>query len=127
MLQMFKVNNTHLLDVPLSLGRDDVVSSVLRRFHTAAADAGVVGATEELQTSQVDGTQRQVERSLTWATQSVPAAPRKANLSRCRCRIFVVLGVKQSYISRWHLYGCLNSSSFVFYALNTQTNPTSPL
>ena len=68
---------THLLDVPLSLGRDDVVSPVLRCLHADGADAGVVCATEELQTSQVDGTQRQDGGGVTGTAQSVPVVTLK--------------------------------------------------
>lgn len=58
--------------MPLSLGRDDVVSSVLCCLRTQAADAGVVGATEELQAVQVDGAQWQAGAGDAGATQSVP-------------------------------------------------------
>lgn len=67
---------THLLDLPLPVGGGHAVAAVLRRLHAAAADAGVVGATEHLQAPQVDGTQGQVGGGATGAagaTQSVSA------------------------------------------------------
>lgn len=62
--------------MPLSFGGDGVVSSVISCLHTDAADAGVIRATKELQSSQVDGTQRHIGRD-TGATQSVPVVTLK--------------------------------------------------
>lgn len=63
---------THLLDLPLSLGRDDVVSAVLCSLHASTTNAAVVSTTKELQASLVDGTKRQTGGRRVWATQSVP-------------------------------------------------------
>jgi len=65
---------TDLLDVPLSLGRDDVVSSVLSCLHTDAADEGVISTTEELETSRVDGAQRQIGGGVTGTAQTLPVS-----------------------------------------------------
>lgn len=62
----------YLPDLPFPLGRDDVVSLVLCCIYADATQAGVVGATEELQTSQVKGAQRQIGGTFTWASQSIP-------------------------------------------------------
>lgn len=62
----------YLLYVPLSLSRGDIVSSVLCCLRTDAADAGVISLTEELQTSQVDGTQRQTGGRVPATIQRVP-------------------------------------------------------
>lgn len=59
------------------------MSSVLCFLQTDAADAGVVSATEELQPSQVDGTQRQTKGSVTGrTTHSVPAVTVKIRYDR---------------------------------------------
>lgn len=67
-----KARETHLLDLPLPLGGGDVVSPVICFLHTCAADADVVRATEELQASLVDGTQRQRRGRAAGTAQSVP-------------------------------------------------------
>lgn len=63
---------THLLDLPLSLGRNDVVSTVLCCLHASTTNAAVVSTTKELQASLVDGTKRQTGGRHVWATHSVP-------------------------------------------------------
>lgn len=72
--------NTHFFDLPLPLGGGDVVSTVICFVHTRAADADVVSATEELQVSLVDGTQRQ-RRSAARAAQSVPVKGERSSQS----------------------------------------------
>lgn len=77
--------HVYLLDVPLSLGRDDVVSSVLCCLHTDAADTVVVSMTEELQTSQVNGTQRQIGGRVTGTPQRVPVITLKQSCCQLCC------------------------------------------